>query len=154
MAAGDDGSPKTIRQQTPVVTPKHDRTGGPMTGGMLDHNKWGWDQIKANNAERLADAQRQDRAQPGSEPARPGSQPQTEQKVLRKFEDRHPAAPDRTALKREQAEGGKPQQVQAQAPTQPGPPDGRSGTRPPDHYKELKKFEDRHPSAPGHDRSR
>ena len=131
MAAGDDGSPKVTPQQTPVRIPKHDRTGGPMSGGMVDHNQWARGTIKANNAERLVDAQPQDRAKPGSEPTRPQAQPQAEPKTLRKFEDRQPDAPGQT---------------QAQAPTRPSV---RADTRSPGHYRELKKFEDRHP--PGND---
>jgi hypothetical protein len=150
MAGETEGPPKTTQRQAPPIVPKHDRTGGPMTGGMVENNRWANDQVKAAYKERLADAQRQDRARPDSEPTRPGSQPQAELKTLRKFEDRHPAAPDRAAQKPSQSAGAASGQTLAPAPKQTS---GRDGARSPDHYKELKKFEDRHPSGPGHDRS-
>jgi hypothetical protein len=71
---------------------------------------------------------------------------------LTRFEDRHPQAPDRASLKREHSEASTQQPVAG--PRQPGPPDHQGGTRPPEHYKELKTFEGRHPPGQDHTRGR
>jgi hypothetical protein len=144
--AGDNDSPSKAHQQsTQTPAPKHDRTGGPMTGRMVDQQNWALGQVKANQAERQATKQRHDRAEPNSEPSRPQQQQQQpERKTLRTFEDRHP--PTLVDLKREQSGGSVPQREAAGR--QPESQQGQ-GDRKPDHYKELKTFEKRHPGMDG-----
>jgi hypothetical protein len=146
MAGDNDGPPKPDQQPAQEHAPRHDRTGGPMTGRMVDHDAWALRQVKANQADRQDARQRHDRAEPNSEPTRPQQQP--ERKTLRTFEDRHP--PALADLKQEQSGGSVPQRdttAEQQRESQNG-----QGSRKPDHYKELKIFEQRHPGMDGRSR--
>ena len=143
MSGGPDDPGKPTQKPAQAVPPRHDRTGGPTTGRMVDHENYAWKQIKANQAERQADKQRHDRAAPNSELTRPDQQP--ERKKLRTFEDRHPPAQTLADMKREQSGGANPQQAQ-RGENQPDA-EKRRGPSGPNHYKTLKTFEDRHPGG-------
>jgi hypothetical protein len=149
MSGGPDDPGKATQKPAQTHAPRHDPTGGPMTGRMVDHENYAWKQIKANQTERKADTQRHDHAKPNSEPAR-AQQQQPERKTLRTFEDRHPDTQTRGDMKREQSGAGDPQR-EAVNGRQPESQNSQ-GSRKPDHYKELKTFEQRHPGMDGRSR--
>lgn len=162
MSGGPD-DPGKPTQKPPPTPPRHDRTGGALTGGLVAQQTWVTGRLKEKAAERKADLQRLDRTKPDSEPTRPqepperrkprpelaptappnGPQEPPERRKLRTFEDRHRDTQTRADMKREQSGAAGPQREAADG-RQPELQNGQ-GSRKPDHYKELKTFEQRHP---------